>query len=268
MKNGNNVKMIVFAPIMYSTLFLVGCGGNVESEFLEKLKADVNEEGERCYSVKNFIDLELLESGGKQYLAVASGSVMNFYKDQQARGVAMVKALQQAGYVGGSTPMKYNYQSHTGYELNDKGREHIIWNKGVCVGRRDVTEIVEYTEPADMRGKTFSEVTYKYDLILNDVVSDLGLEEKVKAKLPGESTAIFTKIALSSPGSLAFTFSFRPRSETISFRIKSYLYVTSEKVFPLISAGSVYSTISVTSLRPTHTPLFQTICSRPLSFNS
>ncbi len=193
MKSGNKVKIIAFAPMMYSTLFLVGCGGNVESEFLEKLKAKVNEEGERCYSVKNFIDLELLESGGKQYLAVPSGSVMNFYKEQQARGVEMVKALKQAGYVGGPTKMKYNFQSHTGYELNDKGREHIIWNKGVCVGRRDATEIVEYTEPADMMGKAFTEVTYKYDLVLNDIVSDLGLMEKVKAKLPGEGTAVFVK---------------------------------------------------------------------------
>jgi len=48
-----------------------------------------------------------------------------------------------------------------GYELNEKGREHIIWNKGVCVGRRDVTEIVEYTEPADMMGKAFTEVKIK-----------------------------------------------------------------------------------------------------------
>jgi len=118
---------------------------------------------------------------------------MNFYKEQQARGLEMIKALEQAGYVGGAKKMKYNFQEYTGYELNEKGRKHIIWDKGVCVGRRNITGIVEYTEPADQMGATFTKVTYKYDVIPNDVVADLGLEEKVKAKLPGEGEALFVK---------------------------------------------------------------------------
>ncbi len=193
MHKGKRVKMFAFATIMYSTQLLIGCSGNVEDEFLEKLKTEGNKEGERCYSVKDLLDLEFLENGGKQYLAVMSGSVMNFYKEQQAKGVEMGEALKHAGYVGGSTRLKYNFKDYTGYELNEKGREHIIWDKGVCVGRRDITGVVEYTEPADLMGKTFTEVTYKYDLILNDIVSDLGLEEKVKAKLPGEGRAAFVK---------------------------------------------------------------------------
>ncbi len=193
MRNGIGIKTLAVLTAVFSIQLLIGCSGNLESELLDKLKAEIDKEGERCYDVKDFLDLVLLENGGKQYLAVKSGSVMNFYKEQQARGVEMVKGLQQAGYVGGSEKLKYNFQDHAGYELNEKGREHIIWDKGVCVGRRNVTEIVEYTEPGELMGRTFTEVTYKYDVILNDVVPDLGLEDKVKAKLPGEGEAVFVK---------------------------------------------------------------------------
>ncbi len=193
MRNGIGIKILAVITAVFSTQLLIGCSGNLESEYLDKLKAEIDKEGERCYGVKDLLDLEFLENEGKQYLAVMSGSVMNFYKEQQAKGVELVKDLQQAGYVGGSTKLKYNFQDHTGYELNEKGRKHIIWDKGVCVGRRNITGIVEYTEPSDLMGRTFTEVTYKYDVVPNDIVSDLGLEDKVKAKLPGEGKAAFVK---------------------------------------------------------------------------
>jgi len=176
------------------TLPIFGCSESPESVFLNELKSKITDEGERCYSTKNMLDLEFLDSGGKRYLAVRSGSIMNAYKDSQARGKAMVNRLQQAGYLSGVTKnLKYNFGDWTGYELNDKGQEYIDWDKGVCVGRRNVTEIIEYTEPADKRGMTFTKVKYKYDVATNDIVNDLGLEEKVKAKMPGEGMATFVK---------------------------------------------------------------------------
>lgn len=193
MRNGTGIKTLEVVTAVLFTQLLIGCSGNLESEFLESLKAEIDKEDERCYSVKDFLDLELLKNGGTLYLGVMSGSVMNFYKEKQARGLEMVKALKQAGYVGGTKKMKANFQEYMGHELNEKGRKHIIWGKGVCVGRRDITEIVEYTEPSDQMGATFTEVTYKYGVIQNDVVSDLGLEEQVKAKLPGEDKAFFVK---------------------------------------------------------------------------
>lgn len=193
MRRDIGIKTLAVVTAVSFTQLLIGCSGNLESEFLDKLKAEIDNEGERCYDVKDFLDLELLDNGGTQYLAVMSGSVMNFYKEQQARGLETVKALKQAGYVGGAKKMKYNFREYTGHELNEEGRKHVIWGKGVCVGHRNITEIVEYTEPSDQMGATFTEVTYKYDVIQNDVVSDLGLEEKVKAKLPGEDKAFFVK---------------------------------------------------------------------------
>ena len=187
-------KTLATVTMVFLTSLIFGCSESPESAFLDKLKTKFSEEGERCYGTKNMLDLEFLKGGGKQYLAVRSGSIMNAYKDAQARGQAMVKRLQQAGYLSGTTKkLKYNFGDWVGYELNDKGREHIDWDEGVCVGRRNVTEIIEYTEPADMAGMTFTKVKYKYDVTTNDIVPDLGLEEKVKDKMPGEGTATFVK---------------------------------------------------------------------------
>lgn len=193
MRNGIGIKTLALLAAVFSTQLLTGCSDNLESLFLDKLKAEIDKEGERCYDENNFLDLELLENEGKQYLAVMSGSVMKLYKERQARGVAMVEKLKQAGYLDGSKKLKYHYQDYMGYELNEKGRKQIIWGKGVCVGHRNITGIVDYTEPYDLMGSTFAEVTYKYDVVLNDIVSDLGLEDKVKDKLPGKGKANFVK---------------------------------------------------------------------------
>jgi len=183
---------MVIVPILAALLF--GCGENPESVFLETLETRLAEEGERCFGTKNMLDLEFLESGGKKYLAVRSGPVMNAYAESQARGREMVKRMQQADYLGRSEKkMRYNFGQWVGYQLTATGRKAIIWNKGVCVGTRNISEIIEYTEPADMLGRTFTEVRYKYTVSTNDLVADLGLEEKVKARLPGESTAVFVK---------------------------------------------------------------------------
>lgn len=187
-------KTLATVTTVFLTSLISGCSESPESVFLDKLKTKITEEGERCYGTKDMLDLEFLESGGKRYLAVRSGSIMNAYKDAQARGQATVKHLQQAGYLSGTTKkLKYNFGDWIGYVLNDKGREHIDWDKGVCVGSRNVTEIIEYTEPADMMGMTFTKVKYKYEVSTNDIVSDLGLDVKVKAKMPGEGTATFVK---------------------------------------------------------------------------
>lgn len=196
MRSNMKFNMFVSVGIVFSTQLLSGCGSNTETEFLEKLKAKVGAEGERCYSVDNFLDLKLLgEEKGEQFLSVMSGSIMNFYKEKQENGRKMLDKLAQVKYVDMSRPkkLKYNFQMYDGYKLTDKGRENITWDKGVCVGSRVVKNIVEYTEPSDMGGMTFSEVTYKYDVDFNDIVSDLGLEEKIKSKLSGDDKAVFIK---------------------------------------------------------------------------
>ena len=193
MRNAIRIKTITVLAAVFSTQLLIGCSGNLESVFFDKLKAEIDKEGERCYNVNNFLDLEMLENGGKLYLAVIE-SDMKLYKEQQARGVAMVERLKQAGYVDGSKKkLSYRYQDYMGYGLNEKGRKHILLSEGLCVGHRNITGIVDYTEPKDLMGSTFTQVTYKYDVVLNDIVSDLGLEDKVKAKLPGEGKANFVK---------------------------------------------------------------------------
>ncbi len=187
-KKRNNT-LVVFVIYGLISLLIVGCSESLENVFLDQLKTRITKEGERCYSTRNILGLEYLEteSTGKRYLSVRSG-------DKGGRGQEMVKRLQKAGYLSGATEkIKFNFSNWVGYELNDKGREHIIWDKGVCVGRRNVTGIIEYTEPADMLGMVLSRVKYKYDVSTNDIVHDLGVEEWVKEKLPGEGVAEFTK---------------------------------------------------------------------------
>ena len=186
-----------FFIVVCSMLLLAGCSSNPEDEFLEKLNAD---EGKNlCYNPKSILSLLLLgEEAGDQYLAVRSGSVMNFYKKEQNKGKGMLGKLGQTGYVNmGMPPVKLSYQyvDYDRYKLTEKGRKQFLWGKGLCVGDRLATSVVEYTEPSDLMGRTFTEVNFKYDLRFNDAVSELGLEEKLKSEfdLNGEQKAVFVK---------------------------------------------------------------------------
>ncbi len=197
MLNIKKINIVVLASMVIFAQLLVSCSGNDESVFLDKIKASVAKEGPRCYSVDDLLNLLLLgKKGGEQFLAVRSGSVMNFYKKKQENGRKMIKKLAKAGYIimnANPKKLKYNFQMYDGYKLTKKGQKYILWDKGVCVGRRVVTGIEEYTEPSSYGGMTFSKVTYKYKMNLNNIASDLDLGKEIKEKLPGVGKEIFIK---------------------------------------------------------------------------
>jgi hypothetical protein len=106
----------------------------------------------------------------------------------------MLKRLREAGYVeGAGRKLTYLFQDHTALKLTEKGLKHIVWKKGICVGRRDITEIIEYTDISGPQAAFGTKVTYGYELIMSDIVTDLGIEDVVKAKLPGTDEAWFVK---------------------------------------------------------------------------
>jgi len=136
--------------------------------------------------------LNLKDAPDKHFVSVPAR------KGPEHSGRVWISKLAKAGYVEKSAPTKigFNFQTYDGYLLTEKGRKYIRWNEGVCVGRSRVTGIVEYTEPADLGGMTFTRVTYSYETDFNEIVKDLGLEAELRGDrfgLDGKGKATFVK---------------------------------------------------------------------------
>ncbi len=170
-----------------------GCSNTPEDEFLEKLKAKYEQEGERCFGIR-FIDLHLYELNDipdKKFVSVRATS-----KAQDSSRV-MLDRLMQLGYVENTKPRRFrgdDFASYDGYPLTEKGSKYIRWDEGICVGRIRVTGIQEYTQPGDMGGIIISEVTFTYEADLNEFATQLGLEKRLREeKFDGTGKATFTQ---------------------------------------------------------------------------
>ncbi len=86
----------------------------------------------------------------------------------------------------------------SGYKLTEKGNRYFIWDEPICIGERTVTEILEYTVPAEEGGATFSNVKYAYSVDLNELGFDLDIDQKlldnmIYGRLKGEGITNFVK---------------------------------------------------------------------------
>jgi len=179
---------LLVAELAILTL-IAGCSSDPESEFLEQIRADL-EKSEECMDMDNILGTNLLKADddGRIYMMALEG-------EQGDRGREMLKRMREKGYVSGpektlTSNFIWNWK---GSELTEKGKKSFPWKKGLCVGKRKVLEIVEYTEPADLGGMVMSEVKYKYEVILNDMVEELGLREVVMKNLESIDKEYFVK---------------------------------------------------------------------------
>ncbi len=178
-------------PLMLS---FSGCSNSPEDEFLEKLRAQYDKEGEQCFGMWDLLDLSLYELDkipGKYFVSAPSKT------GKQDRARVMIDKLMQGGYIENTKPTSFKGEfgtSYDGYPLTEKGSKYIRWKKGICVGRVRVNEIQEYTEPSEAGGMKITEVTYSYETDFNDIVRDLGLEKKLlEDELDGTGKAVFIK---------------------------------------------------------------------------
>lgn len=158
------------------TAVLSGCSDstNLEDEFINVLNSDDDKRfciGQRVLGVDIWG-----EKDGDQYLV---NDKVGYNEIKEAD--MMLSKLVEKGYVeSGTIKLRVNYQTKDAHKLTEKGRKYFIWGKPLCVGDRTATSIIEYTAPTEMAGMTFTKVDFTYDLVLNEFVSDLDLEEKLR----------------------------------------------------------------------------------------
>jgi hypothetical protein len=159
---------------MLAAALVAGCG-NVESEFKEAL----NKSDSRNICV-DFGELGLsgYNSNGKIYLAQNTGWLKS--------DVQILAELQEKGYVSKDPYMLQASRwapQVNGFELTKKGSKWFQEGKPVCVGEREVTEIIDFTEPTEGGPAKVSQANFKYEVEFNDLVADLGIEDALLAQM-------------------------------------------------------------------------------------
>ena len=199
-RNAINISVMLLCLVLCVT----GCsdGGNnasesgnvksdsdsIEEEFIAKLNAD--DDRMLCAGVDAILDVEFVQTNdGEQYFLNSNG--MGFKSTE--KGEKSLSKLVEKGYLEQHpTNFKYQFQMRDAYKLTEMGRKYFIWGEQTCLGERTATSVVEYTEPAEMMGKTVTEVSFKYDTKVNDLASDLGLEEMILSAVDGKALFIRT----------------------------------------------------------------------------
>jgi len=151
-------------PLALAALALAGCGDGLSKGSLGKIvDAQLQQRHEPvCWSLQNN--------------AVSWPVTVDFGFDTPAREPVLVGAVE-AGILEVQNP---NSQLPLGQQLlignasrnrwsidlTDKGRKAGAWDsqKGLCIGRRRLHEIVRWTEPAEDDGARYTEVTYTWTL--------------------------------------------------------------------------------------------------------
>ena len=181
------------------SVLLIGCS-NVEDEFIVKLNEDDNREFCLSFSDTNYIlEMERLKMPNGDIVFTNENRVVQDERGQWTRmnlGGAMLLKLAEKGYVEEKpTRIDYTFSRDNGYKLTDKGLKYFPWEKDTCFGNRTATSIIEYTEPAEDDGVTITNVKFAYDVKLNDLTNDLGLENTLREEkdIGDEGEALFIK---------------------------------------------------------------------------
>ena len=195
---GNLGMRRIFGPGA-ATLAVVMAGGcgDVEEDLLDALQTEENQM--LCVS-PSVLGVDAFEANdGKRYVARAG----DFSFMSSGSSVNALEALREEGYISEqatSLPQSFA-SSFDAWEITPKGAEFFkpdAFNVGidVCVGEKEVTEILEYTEPGD-NGPQAIQARFSYEIHLNDFVDDLGIEDELEQELartwPGEGMAVYTK---------------------------------------------------------------------------
>jgi len=176
------------AIILCTVLLLAGCSEGIkESDFIDALKT--SKKAQLCFNGGDVLGVAMFgEKEGEHYLA----EEMTIFRT----GLKTLPKLVEKGYVEREPiKLRVNYQTHNAYKLTEKGRQYFKWGEPICIGDRTVTDIIEYTEPAEDSGTKYTAVTFSYEIKLNDFPSDAGLEEQLRESLglDGEGEALFIK---------------------------------------------------------------------------
>jgi len=174
---------------------LSACSG-VDSDLLDAISS--SDDAELCV-YQNDLGVGIWgKEDGDQYLAqLKKGG--GHRASQVAVGEMVFPRLVSEGYVEDrqETIDGPFFQKVTVNMLTEKGRKYFKWNEPVCVGNREVSEIVEYTEPAETGGMVATRVNFKYDIDGNDFANDIGLEEIARTHaiggMDGEGEAVLVK---------------------------------------------------------------------------
>lgn len=173
---------------------ITGCG-SMEDDLLDLI--DASDEKQICFSERN-LGVRMWRIDGSYYLAEQKPD--RFLGDENQ--VMALHSLIEHGYVSPDprpfterTSIMTSAQKQA-YPLTEKGNEYFHWNEPVCIGERTPSEITEYTEPAQQNGMTVTQATFSYDVELNDMTDELGIEEAIKNSQAGwdnEGSAYFIK---------------------------------------------------------------------------
>ena len=180
-------------------LTAAGCS-DTKGDLLEALNGN-NAQGEDekplCISPEK-LGIDAFETNdGKHYIAEVGTFSYSF-----ARGnVKALDPMKEKGYASQeATSLQKSWANFAdAFELTEKGRAvfttDAIGIVRVCVGEKRPTEVLEYTEPSDQNPRTNAQFTY--EVVLNDLVGDLGIEEALRKDLnetyPGRGSAHFVK---------------------------------------------------------------------------
>ena len=193
----------IAAVLLASALALGGCGGNVlgaggvEGELLDALRT--KELKSLCVE-PSLLGVDAFEGqDGRHYVAKAG----DFSFLSSGSSVHALAALQAKGYVSReATSMPRGLGSaFDAFAITDAGAKYFqpdAFGTGidVCVGEKNATDILEYTEPGK-EGPQAIQARFRYEVELNDLASDLGVEKELAAEIarvwPGEGVAAYVK---------------------------------------------------------------------------
>lgn len=151
-------------PFVLVALALAGCGDGLSKGSLGKI-----------------VDAELLQRHEPVCWSLQNNDVswpvtVNFGFDSPAQEPVLVGAVE-AGILDVQNPnsrlplgeqllIGNASRNHWSIDLTDKGRKAGAWDsqKGLCIGRPRLHEIVRWTEPAEGRGTRYTEVSYTWTL--------------------------------------------------------------------------------------------------------
>jgi hypothetical protein len=181
----------------------VGCAGcDTKGDLLDALRENDmhgKDQSALCLSPQ-LLGVDAIEAkDGKHYVAKVGTFNLNFF----GSAVQTLDALREKGYAkreATSIPISWGNTGEA-YEITEKGARYFQADSfsgqvNVCLGTKEPTEIVDYTEPPE-GGTTQTLARFRYELELNDLVSDLGVEEALRKELtrdfPGSGMANLMK---------------------------------------------------------------------------
>lgn len=170
---------------------------NVEGKLLDELRT--GEHSDLCVQPQMLgVDAFAMEDG-RRYVAKAG----EFSFMPWSGAVDALEKLKDRGYVSETaTTFPQNFAStFDAYEITQKGAKFFrpdAFDVGieVCVGKKTVVEVLEYTEPG-VEGPPMTQARFRYEVSFNGFVDDLGIERELEAEVarawPGEGLAVFVK---------------------------------------------------------------------------